>query len=190
MRLNRKVLLAGAVLTLPIATIAATGSSAWGKGATNGTGTVTCHLTGAFTFKPALVNGGTAPEHAKLKITLSGCTGGSPTPTSGSISSPVGAGETNSCSNVASTSGVTIKWKASSKINPTVMTFSSETGTTNSSGDVGFNLTGGSATGSYSGSGGSASVVGNVTLPQIVSACEGKGVKKLTIASGSLTTSS
>ena len=191
MKLSRKLLLAGAAIALPISTLAISGVASAAK---TGTGTVTCTtITGSISFKPALKSSGPfTTEKSTAKITLAGCTGGTPSPTKGgkltqSLSS---ATSTNDCTSLAtgSSESLTVKWKGG--IAPTTTSYSTYSTGTDGAGDAGFVLKSGTSTGSYAETGkANAAVYSNQTEAQILAACgTSKGLSKLTISQGNSTT--
>ena len=189
MKLSRKLLLAGAAIALPISTVAISGVASAAK---TGTGKVTCStITGSISFKPALkTTGPFTTEKSSAKITLSGCTGGTPTPSGGKVSQTLSsATSTNNCTSLATGTSeqITVKWKGG--IAPTTTAFPPYKTGTNGAGDAGFVLSGGTTTGSYAGSGATASVYSNMTEAAILAACgTSKGLAKLTLSSGTSTT--
>jgi len=187
-------MLAAGALALPLVTVVALGSSTAGASGP-GTGVLTCtKIKGTITFKPPLTNTGTATENTTVKITVSGCSGGTPKPKKGTvkqdISSPT---STNACTSLETSSPetLTVKWSPSS-ITPSTSSYSGYDAATNGAGDEGFTLPNsggtGSTTGSYAeGSGSTASAYSNETESQITAACGAGGLKKLKITSGATT---
>jgi hypothetical protein len=188
-KLSRKLLLAGAAIALPVSTLAISGVASAAK---TGTGTVTCStITGSISFKPALKSTGPyTAEKSTAKITLSGCSGGVPTPKGGKVTQTLSsATSTNDCTSLATgtSESITVKWKG---VAPSTTAFPPYTTGTDSEGDAGFVLSKGTTTGSYPASGtASAAVYTNQTEAQILAACgTSAGLKKLTLSQGTSTT--
>jgi hypothetical protein len=161
-----------------------------------GTGTVTCSkIKGTITFKPALKNGGSAHEVTTIKVTVSGCSGGTPNPSKGSVKQVISSGtSTNNCTSLSTSQpeSLTVKW-APASINPSTSSYSGYTVGTAGNGHSEFILpdTGGtgSTIGSFAeGSGSTATAVLNKSAAQIAAACgTTAGEKKLSITSGTTT---
>jgi len=191
-------MLAAGALALPLVTVVALGSTTAGASSrtgTTGTGTVSCtKIKGTITFKPPLTNTGTATENTTVKITVSGCTGGTPKPKKGSVKEDIStATSTNSCLSLNNSSPETlnVKWSPAS-IAGTTTSFSGYMAGSNMAGDEGFVLPNsggtGTATGSYPTGSATASAYSNETESQITAACgTTAGLKKLKVTSGSAT---
>lgn len=154
-----------------------------------GTGAVTCTgIKGTITFKPPLTNTGNTAETASIKVTISSCSGGTPTPTKGTDTGTIQT-TTNSCTalatpNPSQTETLTTKWAP--KMATTIAHFGPDVPVT--SPNVGFSLSGGTTSGSFAGSGNaSANVTSSETSSQLTAACAGKGLSKLTLNSGTVT---
>jgi hypothetical protein len=194
-KFSRKLVLAGTVILIPLSTLTISGvASAATK---TGTGTVTCtSITGKVTLSPPLkTTGPFSQENATLKLKVSGCTGGSPSPVKGGTikSTLSGAASTNDCTSLGTSSpeASTIKWKGG--IAPSTDAFAGYTIVTGGPDNgEGFSLAGGSVTGSYNnGSTKNAKTVAylNETASQIISGCSTtKGVSKLLVVGGSIST--
>jgi hypothetical protein len=200
-KLSRKFMMAGASLSLLLGTVALTGVGiAAAKGAKPAAGTVSCTgAKGSVSFKPALTTA--APytsEKATVKVTFSGCTGSVTTPHSGSIKATLSSISTDQCPPPAaggSGGTLTVKWSPTT-IQPSAVSFSSKESTTGGpNNDFGFvypapggtSSVAGSYEGTDSGASSSASVYSNVTESTLLSQCSSKkGLKKLTIVSGSI----
>lgn len=180
-------------LTVGLGLVTVLGSGAASAKGSPPTGTVTCTgVTGTTTFNPPLTNSGTSAENGKQKITFTSCTSSSGvTVTKGAATGTISQA-TNSCGGLAGGSGTgftfEIKW-APGKVGKSVVSFSSETPSSDSSGDEGFSLSGGSVTGSFAGSEtASGTAYTNQTATQLASECGSSGgLKTLTITSGSIT---
>jgi hypothetical protein len=120
----KKLLLAAAVIAMPVGLIASTAGVASAGGAKVDVthATVTCTTaTGAAKFAPSLVFGGVQPENTSIKLTLGGCTTNAPGVT---ISGGKGAGVLHSATNnalallgpTAVTGQVNIKWASNVKL--------------------------------------------------------------------------
>lgn len=202
-------------LPLGVLSVVAAPGTASASGAITANGTITCNsITGSITFKPPLVNNGSAPETSTAKITESGCTDTSTnlpagTVVTGSVKTTLSNGSsTDSCTSLltSSSESLPVKWSGKSGktkvgIEPSVVAFSGYNVVSNSKGDEGFQLPGNgsggsgtaSATGSFTGTDGGASssavVYSTSTAGQLLSECGKKGIKKLTInKSGSTAT--
>jgi len=187
-----------AALTLAVGLVTALGSGTAFATKHKGsipTGTVSCtSITGTVTFKPPLTLTGTSPETASSKTTFSGCTASnkSVTVTGGTSKAPV-AVSSNSCTGLegggSSTAAISfdIAWSPKTA-GKTVISFSGDTETNSSSGDAGFNLTGGTAVGSFAETNKATGVAyTNETETALGAACSSsKGLASITIASGTL----
>jgi hypothetical protein len=189
----RKSILALSLLALPIATVVAAGTTANAAvrphKAVTFTGKVSCSVTGSISASPPL----TFTAHTTT-ISIAGkatkCTGstkqGGVTLKSGAISGKVVAKNT-SCtsleSGVPSPKG-TIKWTGTGgTVAPTAFTLSDGAATFGSSTTtITFTST---QTGSFKGKGASSSTI-DKTESQLISECEGSGISKLVIASGTI----
>jgi hypothetical protein len=99
-------MLLGLAVIFPLGLIALTGgasASASPRTRMDGTGAVTCNLTGKITFKPALHSAGFPVNNERAvhgTFRLAGCTGGTPDPGPGHVSANLTAsftGGTNTC---------------------------------------------------------------------------------------------
>jgi hypothetical protein len=163
-------------------------------GGIDGTGSVgTCPAAGKIAIKPGLVNGGTTPDTLKVKTktpkltTCSGGTGDGAHVVSAS-SKGTGTGANNDCASLSgpTTSNLTlvVKWKTDGTVslNPSTITLTSQTGGV--SGNRGtFDVTGTVTAGSFQGDNVSAHIVTDPTLGEILTACGGKGLKKISFGS-------
>lgn len=178
----RKILLGAAAAALPltaISTLALTSTaSAAGK---SGTGNYSCtKVGGTIKFSPPLTTSGGKAEKTTITTSASKCTGGSPVPKTVKGKATV-TSSSNSCGNLANSQ--TLSFKLSYTPSAGSSTF---TGTSSSSGTT-FNVTG-SVTGAYPSSSAQASVAIKQSAGSIAKACGSKkGLKSLTIKSGSLT---
>lgn len=155
----------------------------------DGTGTVgTCVETGSIKIKPALTNGGTDPGALKVKAkgTCSGGTMDGATVASLKVKG-TGTTTTSDCANLAGTTTsnltLTIKWKVtpgSQKLNPSTLTFTSQTGGVTGDGHGQFDITGTVTAGSFNGNPVTAHVETDATVADILTACGAKGLKKIT----------
>ena len=161
----------------------------------NGTGGGACHLAGTIKFKPALVNGGTAPSNVTVKAKFSSCSGGTGNGaniTGGSVKGSLTT-TSNDCASLAGTQPnvltATAKWKVAKgapKLNPSTITFTSTTG--NVGATVSFDAAGSVTGGSFNGDNANAHANIQETLATIAASCGGKGVKLLHILSSSTAT--
>jgi hypothetical protein len=189
----RKLALALSLLALPLGMVVASGSVANAavahKTAVTFTGSVSCAITGSISASPPLVIAPAASTTITLKATAKDCTGDTTqsgvTLTKGMVSGKVTADIDceSLLSGVPSPVG-TINWTGTKgKIAPSDITLS------NGSASFGATTTtitfDSSQTGSFAGSG---SVSGTVkkTETQLVDECDGNGIKKLAISSGTL----
>jgi len=191
---TRKLMLATGALLMPVSAVAmiGVGSASAARSNPAGTGTVTCtKIKGSITFKPPLKNGGTATEKTTIKVTVSGCSGGTPNPSKGTVKQVISSGtSTNNCTSLSTSQpeSLTIKW-APSSISPSTSSYSGYSVGTAGNGDAEFILpnTGGtgSTIGSFAeGSGSTATAALNKTSAQIAAACgTAAGEKKLSITS-------
>src|SRR3974377_653449 len=76
---------------------------AFAGGQVNGTGKLSCNsVKGTISFAPALTSaGGASSESVKIKVTVSGCSGGPPNPTKGTSTGTITT-SSNSCTALAS----------------------------------------------------------------------------------------
>jgi hypothetical protein len=132
-KLNRKVLLAGAGLALMAGSVTFVGTSLASAASAPSPGSLHCtSISGTLKFTPPLATNGstTGSETTAFKGKLGNCTAsgtGAKTPTKGTVSSSTTTNNGNKCSNFASgaaNSGTTfaIKW-APGSIAPTSITF-------------------------------------------------------------------
>jgi len=196
---TRKLVLATGALLLPVSAVAMIGVCSASAARVNpaGTGTVTCSkIKGSITFKPALKNGGSAHEVTTIKVTVSGCKGGTPNPKKGSVKQVISSGtSTNNCTSLSTSQpeSLTVKW-APASISPSTSSYSGYTVGTAGNGDSEFILPDspsgtGSTIGSFAeGSGSTATAVLNHTAAQIATACgTAAGEPSLKITSGTTT---
>jgi hypothetical protein len=196
-KLTRKLMLATGALLLPVSAVALVGVGSASAARSNpaGAGTVTCSkIKGSISFKPPLKAGGTSAEKTTIKVTVSGCSGGTPNPTKGAVKEIISSGtSTNGCTSLSTSApeSLTVKW-APKSLSPSTSSYSGYTLGTAGNGDEEFILPDsggtGSTIGSFSeGSGSTATAVLNETATTIGTQCSGKGVKSLKITSGTTT---
>jgi hypothetical protein len=159
----------------------------------NGTGHVSCSITGTIKFNPALTLAGGGPGHVTLKAKLTGCSG---TLNGAHVASGSASGtETttdHTCGDLAgpqsNTLTSTVKWKAQTgqpKLNPTTVVYTTETGNTGP--PVSFDASGSATAGSFkdtTAGSATAHAIITETTATILGACGKKGVKTLHIGSG------
>jgi hypothetical protein len=173
------------------------GPASAGKPTITATGNVSCSgLNGKVKINPPLTNANTQPSTitAKIKATCTGSTetGVTPSAAKGSVLS-VGTSP-GTCSGLTQPGttpfGVDLKWKGTGgKINPSHVTFPNVTPA-----GIGFDLNNGDTSGSYAGND-NADAHANIDIPDFAACDPGpppknkpaKGIKKLTITSGTLT---
>jgi hypothetical protein len=192
-------MLLGAAIILPLGMLVLTGvgsASALPHGTTNGTGTVTCSVSGKITFKPPLHSSGPVKSEADTaRYKMFDCTGGTPDPNSSKTdeTEPFIQLAFNTCSallNENSGTAIEVTWTGN-VLNPSTSEFSDsniEVGELVSSTTVAYGApngdTGGttSTTGSFAG--GNQEYLGlyfNESSTQINAACASKkGLKTLT----------
>jgi hypothetical protein len=190
----RRYVLVLSLLTLPIATVVASGATANASvrphKAVTFTGKVTCSITGSITATPPLLL--TTPQTTTIKLTASAkkCTGsttqGGVTLTSGAVSGKVTADNVDCeslLSGVPNPAGK-ITWKGTGgTVAPTTFVLSNGSASFGaSSTTITFTST---QKGSFKGSGKSSAKV-DKTEDQLISECEGSGIAKLVIASGTI----
>lgn len=158
--------------------------------AANATGTETCSdLTGTVSFKPALTTTGTSPTTATIAVKLSGCSGGKPSATSGTVAAQTSY-SANNCTQLATppstrTVTETVKWTPKT-IPPSASAFSAPTVSVGS--NVTITLSKGVTNGSYAGSSSAATLIVDSSRAELLATCSGKkGLSKLVVASGSAT---
>ena len=148
----------------------------------------TCPMKGHVKFKPALVTAGSASGTvkvtAKSSAECSGGTGDGPTIARVKIKGS-GTTATNSCDNTTASSdlAVTIKWKASKgspKLNPSTGSFSLQKGGVAADGSQTFELGGTISGGSFTGRQIRAHIETDQSAADLQSACDAKGIKKIT----------
>ncbi|HYA68412.1 MAG TPA: hypothetical protein VED63_06745 [Acidimicrobiales bacterium] len=181
---------ATALGTLAVVDVGAASATLGPHKAADATGTETCSgLSGSLSFKPALTTSGTSPTTASIAVKLSGCSGGTPSATSGTVTAKTSY-TTNNCTKLASPPATqvdteTVKWSPKT-INASTTAFSAPSVSVGS--DVTITLSKGLTTGSYAGSASTATLTVDSTKAQLLAICEGKkGLSKLVIASGSAT---
>ena len=200
MKLSRKLFLTSAAIALPLSMLAVSGvaGASSAKKKVDGTGTVTCSgAKGTITFSPPLkTTGPFTTETTTAKITFSGCSGGTPNPTKGTVDQSLSnASSTNSCTGILTSKPETlnVKWKPG-KLDGSTTSFSGYAEGSDSAGDAGFTYPNSGGTGSTAGSfpstkGATSASYSNMTQAQIVTACgTSGGLSKLTIVQGSTTT--
>jgi hypothetical protein len=190
----RKLALALSLLALPLGMIVASGSAANAaiahKTPVTFTGSVSCDITGSISASPPLLLDTPKTTTITLKATAATCTGDTTqsgvTLTKGAVSGKVKAKKLDCealLSGVPSPKG-TIKWSGKGgTIAPSDVTLSNGSAAFGaSSTTITFTST---QTGSFAGSGSVSGTV-NQTETQLIDECDGAGIKKLTIASGTL----
>ncbi|HYA67698.1 MAG TPA: hypothetical protein VED63_03100 [Acidimicrobiales bacterium] len=196
MDISRKFVVGLATVALAVGLVAViTGGSAFARAqphkATLGKGSVSCsNATGSISFKPALTaSGGASSDTVKVAVTLSGCTGGTPSPTGATVSATVTT-DSNKCTslqnpNPTQTETLKITWSPKTIAGSTTV-FGPTTVVT--SPFVGLSLSKGVTTGSYAGSGASATALSNESEAALLKVCSSaKGLSKLVITSGTAT---
>jgi hypothetical protein len=177
----KKMLAAAGISTLAAATLLA--GPAFAAGGIDGTGSVSCStIKGTVSFKPPILLSTPQTVTSKIKTTASNCTasGGNVTSLKKISTSSLTTTANDTCANLAnpSSSNITSKYSAKPKLNPSGATI---TATPSGSG---FTIAGTVTSGSFNGE----AITGSVTIAQsqadIIAACQGKGLKKLTITSG------
>ncbi len=204
MSIRRKVVLSAVAVALPMALIAvgSGAASASSKFSGSAPGTVSCTgVTGTVSFKPPLklTSGGTT---VKAKGVISGCHGSNPSVsiTDGKFKAAITSSGTG-CAGLAggtTSETFTIKWKGDyagtkAKFTESTVVVKGSTIVTNGAGDEGFELpdpshepNGATTTGSFATvSSAESFAYTNETAGAFSAAC-GSGIKKVTIASGSL----
>ena len=187
----RKIMLGVLAVGLPIGllSVAISPSIAAAKSEKAGTGTYGCtKLTGTVTFSPALVLNGTAKsETTTIKITSTGCTGGSPavTKNTGSEKKVTKEADANNCTTaLGSPSSADFTVTYTNGATASTLKGSAAPGTA-SNGDAEYVVSPATVTKSYPSTSGNVTVVVNQTSTQILAACGRKtGVKSLKIVSG------
>jgi len=154
-------------------------------------GTVSCSkVTGSVTFDPPLTaSGGSSSETTKVKVTVSDCTASSGVTVTKGTGTSSSSSSSNACTSLesppTSPESFLVKWSPKSD-GSTAVSYTGRTTVTSSSGDAGFELTGGTSSGSFAATGVTATSYTNETTAQITSMCTSKsGLKKLDITSGS-----
>jgi hypothetical protein len=200
----KKLLVAAAVVAMPVGLIAATGGIASAKGTmvdvTNAS--ITCtNVSGQLKFAPALTTAGGKPENTNVKLAVSGCTvSGAAVPVT--VSAGKGAGVLHSASNGAAgllgatavTGQVNIKWasspKLTSKMSTVTVTFF--TGGTSTDNHATLDIAAGhaSVSGDFTGGDAGANTTLHAETGQTVAQLTtditppAKGIKSVTIVSG------
>jgi hypothetical protein len=164
-------------------------------GGVNGTGTVgTCPTTGKISIKPGLVNGGTSPDTLKIGaknpkgVNCSGGTGDGAHVISGT-SKGTGSNTANACATLNGTQSsnimLTVKWKTDNgtKLNPSTLSLTSQTGGISPNVHGQFDVTGTVTAGSFTGDNVSAHIETDQDLVEVANACAGKGLKKISFGS-------
>lgn len=157
----------------------------------DGSGTVgTCVVSGSIKIKPALKNGNVGPAalkaKAKGKETCSGGTGDGANVIS--IKAKGTATTTTSdCSGLAGTTPstlvLTVKWKVApgtQKVNPSTVTFTSQTGGVTGDNHGQFDLSGTVTGGSFNGNPVTAHIETDQLVLDLLNECGDKGIKKIT----------
>jgi hypothetical protein len=180
----KRVIVASALASLLV------GGTALAAPPINGTGTVgSCALIGKIKIKPALQTGNTAPGAIKAKAKSTSCSGGTLDGATVVSAKVKGAGTTatSDCNGLVGTQPsnltVEIKWKVtkgSPKLATSTVTFTSQTGGITGDNHGSFDLTGSVTAGSFMGNPVSAHVETDALVADILNACGGKGIKKIT----------
>jgi len=155
------------------------------------TGTETCSsMSGTVSFKPALTTNGTAPSTGTISVKMTGCGGGTPPASSGTLGYKT-AYTTSSCTalvapNPTQTESVTVKWSPKTVAASTIL-FGKPMVTAGSNLTIALNN--GATVGSYKGSSSTATLTINSSKSALLSQCASKkGLSKLVIASGMAST--
>jgi hypothetical protein len=203
----RKIAMVATATAVALGGVAvASGTAFAAKPTITATGNASCSISGKLKISPPLTNVNTAPSltSGKLKGT---CTGSSEvgqtskgpvnvTPTAAKAALSIQGTDAGTCTGLTAPEpgganvNVTIAWKASGgKINPTNISFPAYTVN-----GITFVLSGGTATGSYASNNASGTGVPDIgALAAALATCDPnekgkvKGVKKITLTSGSLT---
>jgi hypothetical protein len=160
----------------------------------DGTGSVgTCKETGQIRLKPALTNTDSGPRRIKIsaKTPKGGtpCTGGTDDGANVIGATFRGSGTTtmSSCAGLVGTQTntltIVVKWKTAKgtpKLNPSTITIRSETGGSSGDGHGSFDVTGTVTAGSFLGAAVSGHTETAQSVAEIATACDRKGVKRLT----------
>jgi len=177
----KKGLLVLAAVTLPLATVALVGGTAF-AGKVTGSGTTSCHFGGTIDFNPPLTSAGSPSikkEVTTVNATLSGCTGGTPPgPTTAAQIKPIKTKTTKgsnggTCASFESAAGsvvvkVKVKWAGEK---PSKFNISGLHEGINGEGEAGF--TGSfSVSGSYAGTGNVAAYLTQTSSTEIAT-CSG-----------------
>jgi hypothetical protein len=193
LNLKKRLLAATGVATLAAMTVMS--GPAFAAAPINGTGTVSCSITGgSASFNPALKSGGTATSEAikvKISVTCSSGTGDGANVKSGKVSGTLHSGS-NDCGNLlgptAVTGNLTAKWKVqphTSKLNPSVTSVSTITGGVDGTGHATFATTGPVNSGSFAGKTANGNASTTQTAAQLGTSCgSASGLKKINIANG------
>jgi hypothetical protein len=184
--LARRLVIVGVALSLPFATWNGSAEAASSRGV-NASGTVQCSISATIKYKPAQTRTGSLPDKLTIKGQLSACTStGSATVLSGKVTG-VSTGGVNSCSvDWTSPIAVTVRWKATTRINPTKGSLTSIS-TVNNGSHITFTADGTATSGSYSGDAVDTSVTTLETSQQISAACSSSRGLKSADVSGSAT---
>jgi len=132
MKVNRKLILAGAGLALMTGSVVLVGTGvAVAGGKVTGTGSVSCSsVTGTLKFNPPLTTNGptSGSETSSFKGVLSSCSGGTPTPSGAKVTESTTTNDGSSCSGfsgntVKTATTFTITWKAKPAVVPSIITY-------------------------------------------------------------------
>jgi hypothetical protein len=202
----RRNLLVGGVIRVigafVVVTVMGAGTPASAAGGVDGTGTGgSCPVAGKIGLKPALAGfpspDTTPPATVKIgakSVKGSPCTGGTGDGANVLSMKTSGSGTTphSSCSSLVGTNmvtfTVTVKWKSAKgtpKLNPSTITITSATGGVAGDGNATFDATGSVTAGSFTGNSVTAHVETTSTSAALATACNGKGIKKLTFTANS-----
>jgi hypothetical protein len=184
----RKILLGVAAIGLPMGLLAIAIQPAVASAASPqkvGTGTYNCSdITGSLKFNPPLtLAGGATSEAVTVSTTSSGCTGGKPKVTTSS-STATFTTDSNSCSSLQTGQSFSTMINYTNGASPSTFAGSSSS---NTGPPISFTVTG-TVTGSYPSTSASTTVVIQQSESAIINKCGStKGLKKLTIKSGTST---
>lgn len=156
-------------------------------------GTVSCSpVTGSISFSPALTPSGTAKEKSvKVSTSFGTCTDQNNNPVAVNkavVKVKLGAGSTASCANFAtgtSSDSISIKVSYGGGVGSSNITFGPGSVSAVTSGNVGFNATGGTVKGSYAGAASFSVQLASSSATQIENCVTGSGsVSSLQISGG------
>jgi len=180
----RRIAMGALALAIPVGALSVAISPALASAATKGTGSYSCtSIKGTITFNPPLTNSGTKPDTVTVKDSVSGCSGGTP-----AVTTSTGSGTfkttADSCANLAGGTPTKIS---------EALVYPKAAGSTfkgTAQGAVGDPITftlSGKVTGSYASASATASANIKQSAGTLATDCAGKGLKSLTIASGTIT---